>query len=176
MPAARIARTEDLELRTYAPERFVSKMRAGLAVEVSLAAWPGQVFPAVLREVAPVLDPASRTLELRIAFRSRDTRLKAGMFASVKVITQDKSSVVKVPAEAVIKRFDETFAFIVEPDPANPGSFLARKRTVATGILIDGVFEIREGLADGEDVVVRGQTLLEEGVPVNVVLRRPTIE
>lgn len=176
VPAARIALTQTLELRTYAPERFVSKMRRGLAAEVSLAAWPGEIFPAVVREVAPVLDPASRTLELRLAFLSSNPKLKAGMFASVKVITQDKASVVRVPAEAVIKRFGETFAFVAQVDPDKPGSWLARKRTVETGILIDGVYEINEGLADGEDVVVRGQTLLEEGVPVNVVLRRPSVE
>ncbi|HRY80651.1 MAG TPA: efflux RND transporter periplasmic adaptor subunit [Spirochaetia bacterium] len=173
VPAARIARTESLELRTYAPERFVSKMRAGLAADVSLAAWPGEVFPAVLREVAPVLDPTSRTLELRLAFRRPDPRLKAGMFASVKVVTEDKASVVKVPAEAVVKRFGETFAFVAEEDPAKPGSHVARKRAVTPGILIDGIYEIREGLAEGESVVVRGQTLLDEGVAVNVVLRRP---
>lgn len=173
VPAARIARTESLELRTYAPERFVSKMRTGLTADVSLAAWPGEVFPAVLREVAPVLDPASRTLELRLAFRKADPRLKAGMFASVKIITEDKASVVKIPAEAVVKRFGETFAFVVEDDPAKPGSQIARKRVVSTGILIDGILEIREGLKEGENVVVRGQTLLDEGVAVNVVLRRP---
>lgn len=176
VPAARIARTESLELRTYAPERFVSKMRPGLEADVSLAAWPGEVFPAILREVAPVLDPASRTLELRMTFRQADPRLKAGMFASVKVITEDKASVVRVPAEAVVKRFGETFAFVAEDDPAKPGSQVARKRTVTPGILIDGIYEIREGLREGENVVVRGQTLLDEGVAVNVVLRRPVVE
>ncbi|HSV56779.1 MAG TPA: efflux RND transporter periplasmic adaptor subunit [Magnetospirillaceae bacterium] len=176
VPAARIARTEDVELRTYAPERFVSRMRPGLASEVSLAAWPGEVFHAVLRDIAPVLDPASRTLELRLAFRRADPRVKAGMFATVKVITETRASVVKVPAEASVRRFGETFAFVAEADPDRPGSYLARRRTLVPGILADGVLEVREGLAAGEHVVVRGQTLLDEGVPVNVVLRRPSVE
>lgn len=170
--AARIAVTDSLELRTYVAERFVSKIRPGLVAEASLTAWPGESFKAVVREVSPVLDPVSRTLELRLSFRSPDPRLKAGMYATVKVVTEDKASVVKIPSEAVVRRFGETYAFVVEKNPENPEAFLARKRNIVPGILIDDILEVREGLSAGEEVVVRGQTLLDEGSAVNVVTRR----
>ncbi len=175
VPAARIAVTDSLELRTYVAERFVSKIRPGLAAEAELTAWPGETFRAVVREVSPVLDPTSRTLELRMNFRNPDARLKAGMYATVKVITEDKPSVVKVPAEVLVRRFGETYAFVVEKDPSKEGAFLARRRTVTPGILIDDVLEIREGLAADEEVVVRGQTLLDDGSAINVVTRRTPV-
>lgn len=172
-PAARIARTDALELRVYAPERFVGRIRNGLAAEASLAAWPDESFEAVVRETAPVMDPASRSLELRLSLRRADPRLKAGMFSVVKIVTQDKPSAVTVPAEALVKRFGETFVFVAEEDPAKPGSYRARRRVVEPGILSDGALEIRAGLAAGEELVVRGQTLLEDGSAINLVLRRP---
>jgi len=173
--AARIALTDSLELRTYVAERFVSKIRVGLAAEAALTAWPGEAFKAVVREVSPVLDPASRTLELRLGFRTPDPRLKAGMYATVKVITENKDSVVKIPAEAMVKRFGENYVFVVEKDPEKTDVFVARKRIITPGILIDNILEVREGLSADEEIVVRGQTLLDEGVGVHVVTRRSPV-
>ena len=172
---ARIALTDTLELRTYVAERFVSKIRVGLSAEAALTAWPGETFKAVVREVSPVLDPVSRTLELRLGFRHPDSRLKAGMYATVKVITEDKESVVKIPSEAVVRRFGETYAFVVEKDPENPEASVARKRTITPGILIDDILEVRAGLSADDEVVVRGQTLLDEGSSIRVVSRREPV-
>jgi membrane fusion protein, multidrug efflux system len=170
-PIARLSRTDALELRTYVAERFISKMRLGLKAEVSLEAYPGQVFPAVVKELSPVLDPASRTMEVRLDVYGDGARLKAGMFAKVKVITEDKQGIVKIPATAVVKRFGENYVFVVETDPTDPAFRIARKRAVISGILIDDKLEVRSGLSVGEEIIVRGQTLLEDGTRVNVVER-----
>jgi multidrug efflux pump subunit AcrA (membrane-fusion protein) len=171
VPVARLSRTDALELRTYVAERFVSKVRVGLRAEVGLDAYPGRTFTATVTELSPVLDPASRTMEVRLSLVRPDPSIKAGMFAKLKVITQDKPDIVKIPANAVVRRFGENYVFALEPDPENPERTLARRRLVVPGILIDDKLEIREGLKAGEEIVVRGQTLLEDGSPVNVVER-----
>jgi len=171
VPVARLSRTDALELRTYVAERFVSKVRAGQKAEVLLDAYPGDVFSATVREVSPVLDPASRTLELRLDLDKADARVKAGMFAKLKVITEDKTGIVKIPSGAVVRRFGESYVFAVEADAANPGSYVARRRSVVPGILVDDKLEVLEGLSAGDEIVVRGQTLLEDGSRVNVVDR-----
>ncbi|MDX9956897.1 MAG: efflux RND transporter periplasmic adaptor subunit [Spirochaetia bacterium] len=171
VPVARLSRTDALELRTYVAERFVSKVRVGLRAEVGLDAYPGKTFIATVSELSPVLDPASRTMEIRLNLVRPDSSIKAGMFAKIKVITQDKPDIVKIPANAVVHRFGESYVFALEPDPADPARILARRRLVVPGILIDDKLEIREGLKAGEEIVVRGQTLLEDGSPVNVVER-----
>lgn len=171
VPIARLSRTEALELRTYVAERFISKIRLGLRAEVTLEAYPGQVFPAVVKELSPVVDPASRTMEIRLDVYGDGARLKAGMFSKVKVITENKQNVVKIPASAVVKRFGESYVFVVEADPADPAFRVARKRAVVPGILIDDKLEITSGVAADEELIVRGQTLLEDGTRVNVVER-----
>jgi multidrug efflux pump subunit AcrA (membrane-fusion protein) len=89
------------------------------------------------------------------------------MFAKVRIITEAKDNIVKIPSTAVVTRFGEQFLFVIDKtDPAAP---VARKRTVVPGILIDGVMEIRQGLAPDEEIVVRGQTLLEEGSRINII-------
>ncbi|HUW40299.1 MAG TPA: efflux RND transporter periplasmic adaptor subunit [Rectinemataceae bacterium] len=168
---ARIASTDSLELRCYVAERFVSKMRLGLPAELSLEAYPGRAFRAVVRELSPVLDPVSRTLEVKLAVADAGGVLKSGMFAKVKIYTEERSGVVVVPQEAVVRRLGESFAFVVVDDPSKPGSAIVRKRSVESGLLVDDHLEVIDGLAPGDQVVVRGQTLLDDGAKVNVVSR-----
>ncbi|GAB1483279.1 efflux RND transporter periplasmic adaptor subunit [Treponema sp.] len=171
VPLARISSAGSLELRTYVAERFISKMRVGLNADVMLEAYPGVTFPAVIRELSPTIDPASRTMEVRLSMLGGDARLKSGMFAKLKIITSDKSGVVKIPASAVVQRFGESYVFTVETDPTDPAFQISKRQTIVPGILIDDKLEVREGLAAGVEIVVRGQTLLEDGSRINVIDR-----
>jgi RND family efflux transporter MFP subunit len=126
------------------------------------------VFQGRVTELAPVVDPSSRTMEIKVGVDNTLSRLKAGMFAKVKIVTQEKTGVVKVPASALIQRFGEEYVFVAEADAEG---FFARKRLVTQGIVIDGVMEVEKGLNAGDDVVVRGQSLLTDGARLNIVDR-----
>jgi multidrug efflux pump subunit AcrA (membrane-fusion protein) len=93
------------------------------------------------------------------------------MFARARIITENKNNIVKIPASAMITRFGEQYVYVVEEDPENPEHNIARRRNIIPGILIDGILEVQSGLAADEEVVARGQSLLEDGVRVNVIDR-----
>lgn len=166
---ARLAGSGTLEVRTYVAERFISKMKVGLPVELTLDAFPGKVFYGQVRELSPTVDPASRTMEVRITVKNESNILKPGLFAKVKIITEEKTGVVKIPATAIVRRYGEQYVFTVETDPQDPARTIAKKRVVTAGILIDDQVEIRNGIEAGAEVVLRGQSLLEDGVQVRVV-------
>lgn len=169
VPVARLAGAGSLEVRTYVAERFISKMRLGLPVELTLDAYPGRTFYGRIRELSPTVDPVSRTMDVRATVQNENSALKAGMFAKVKIITEEKSGIVKIPAAAIVRRYGEQYVFTVESDPQDPAFTIAKKRVVIPGIIIDDQVEIRDGLAAGDEVVLRGQSLLEDGVRVRVV-------
>ncbi|GHV68025.1 hypothetical protein AGMMS49928_06450 [Spirochaetia bacterium] len=73
-PVITVGDLSSLVLETNVPERFVNAARLGLAAQVSLEALPGETFSAVVNEVSPVLDPASRTLRIRLRFTRQDGR------------------------------------------------------------------------------------------------------
>jgi multidrug efflux pump subunit AcrA (membrane-fusion protein) len=174
VPLARIAgngSSGGLEIRLYVAERFISKMALSLPCEITLDAWPGEVFRGSISEISPVLDPSSRTMEIRVNVENPGSKLKAGMFAKVRVITERKDNIVKIPAGAMIERFGETYVFTVETDPADPAFLIARKTVVTPGILIDNVLEVQQGLEPDQELVVRGQSLLEDGARINIVER-----
>ena len=175
VPIARISGGNALEIRLYVAERFISKMALRLPCEIVLDAYPGEIFRGSVTEVSPVVDPASRTMEVRLNVDNPGSRLKAGMFAKVRIITERKNNIVKIPSAAMIQRFGETYVFAAEPDPANPGVMTARKKIITPGILVDGVLEVQSGLAPDEEIVVRGQSLLEDGARINIVDRVPPL-
>jgi len=175
VPLARIAGGSGLQIRIYVAERFISRVSLRQACEITLDAWPGEVFNGRVSEISPVVDPASRTMEVRIVVDNAGAKLKSGMFAKVKIITEQKNNIVKIPASALIQRFGDDYVFIAKVDPNNAGSFIAEKRIVVPGIIIDGIMEVQKGISTGEDVIVRGQGLLEDGSKINIVDRVPPL-
>jgi len=171
VPLVRISGGSGLEIRLNVAERFISKMAMNLSCEITLDAWPGEIFLGSISEISPTVDPASRTMEVRVTVSNTGSKLKQGMFAKVKIITQQKNNIVKIPASAVIKRFGEEYVYVVEKDPSNSDFNIAKKRIVVQGIIIDGMTEIQSGLSPDEEIVIRGQTLLDDGSRVNIIER-----
>lgn len=166
LSVARVSKMESLQIAMNVPERFVSKIKANQNAYLRFDAFPGDIFPAQIIEISPVLDQTSRTMAVKLTLVNQDSRIKAGMFARVKLITDTKSNTVKIPETAVVTRFGETFVFII----ANTeGKTTVKKQTVVPGIRVDDKIEILSGITPNDEIVVRGQTLLEDGSVVNVV-------
>ena len=162
---ARVSKTELLEIGMNVPERYVSKIKADQSAYLRFDAYPGEIFPARITEISPVLDQTSRSMAVKLSLVRQDSRVKAGMFARVKLITDTKTNIVKIPSSAVVTRFGETFVFIVQRGEKTT----VKKTPVTVGIIVDDKAEILSGLKTKDEVVVKGQTLLEEGSEVNVV-------
>jgi multidrug efflux pump subunit AcrA (membrane-fusion protein) len=175
VPLVRISGGGGLEIRLNVAERFISKMAMNLPCEITLDAWPGEVFQGSISEISPVVDLASRTMEIRVNVSNTSSKLKQGMFAKVKIITEQKNNVVKIPAAAVIKRFGEEYVYVVEKDPKDSAFNIVTKRIIVPGITIDGMMEVQSGLAPDEEIVTRGQTLLDENSRVNVIERAASL-
>ena len=153
-----------LMVETWVPERFSNAARRLLPAEVYLEAFPGQSFPAVVEEVSPVLDPASRTLRIRLGFSGpMKAGIRAGMFATVRLVTQIHKDVPVIPKGAVINTYGSWFVFTV-----NDGN-IASRREVSLGMENSDFIEVVNGLEPGELVVSEGQSFLTDGDPVRIV-------
>lgn len=162
LPVATIGDLRRLQVITSIPERFISRLYVGMDAEVTLEAWPGHRIPLTVSEIDPVVDPSSRSLEIRMDIPPAEDKAKAGMYADIRLTTDQKDAVVKIPADSVLRRLGEIFVYVVNGDTAE-------KRIVVPGITLGGIVEIVEGLEAGEKIAYQGQTLLEDGVKVRVV-------
>jgi multidrug efflux pump subunit AcrA (membrane-fusion protein) len=160
-----------LAVETFVPERFSTRVRPGLPALVSFEAMPNEDFAAEVDEVSPVLDPASRTLRIRLRFTQgppsrMDLRIKAGMFGTVSLVTDSRRDVPVIPRSAAINTYGNWIAFVVREDNT------VERRFLTLGLEDETTLEILEGLAAGERVVTAGQNFLSDGDTVRIVDRR----
>jgi len=153
-----------LMVETFVPERFSNAARRGLAAQVQFEALPGEKFMAVVEELSPVLDPASRTLRIRLRFTGRmDPRIRAGMFATVTLVTNSRQNVPVIPRGAAINAYDSWVVFVVDEDN------VATRRQIYLGLENEQYMEIISGLEPGDLVVSAGQNFLSHGDLVRIV-------
>jgi multidrug efflux pump subunit AcrA (membrane-fusion protein) len=150
-------------LETYVPERFSTDLRIGLTAEVGLQAISDERFAAQVYEVSPVLDPVSRTTRIRLRFPNRDNRIKAGMFATVYLVTKEANNVSIIPRSALINTAGTWICYV-----ANDQS-IAERRELTLGLESEDTVEIVQGIIPGEMIVVLGQNFLSDQEPVRIV-------
>jgi multidrug efflux system membrane fusion protein len=102
------------------------------------------------------VDPASGTIALKAQFANADLALTPGQFVSVR-LQVDTAHGVTVPHEAVQHGQDGLFVFAIKPDDT------AERRTVEVAYDDGRVAVLDKGLADGERVVVAGQSRIGSG-------------
>lgn len=128
-------------------DRQIGLVRIGASAEVTVDAYPDEIFRGKVTYLASTLDPVSRTLLARVEIVNRDFRLKPQMFARMAIATGETAPQLTVPAAAVILVQGEPSVFVVDgsgfsPRPVEPGD--------ATG----GRVAIRRGLAVGDRIAV----------------------
>jgi multidrug efflux pump subunit AcrA (membrane-fusion protein) len=168
-PIAVISGGGGLEIQLYVAERFIYRIKMGLPCEITLDAYPGDNFRGRISEISPVVDTASRTMMIKVNVDNPNDELKAGMFANVKIITEEKENVITVPENAVLQRGGENFVYALRDDPSEADAKIAKRTPVSLGLNVDNMFEIKDGLLAGDEIIVRGQTTLTDGSRVNVI-------
>jgi Cu(I)/Ag(I) efflux system membrane fusion protein len=127
----------------------------GQALELELAARPGEAVEARALEALPALDGERRVLPWRLEVANPDGRLKPGMLGEVRVRSAPRR-VLAVPAEAVIRTGERNLVIVAADDGAH-----FRSVPVLLGIEQDGLIAIRRGLREGQRVVASGQFLID---------------
>ena len=132
--------------------------------ELTFDAYPGEKFPATLVEIDPVLDTTSRTLGIKLIQEPTDPRLRVGMYARIKLVTDSKKNTIVIPNNVVVTRNDEDIVYIIDPQTNT-----VKASPVKKGIRVDDKQEIEMGITPGDLIVIKGQALLTDGAKVNIV-------
>ena len=134
-------------------EEEIPLVSLGQTARIEVASAPGERSGTV-SFVQPTLDAATRTLRVRFDVANPEGALKPGMYATV-ILERRLGEVLALPEEAVIDTGVRKVVFVEVTD----GRF--QPREVKLGRRGDAHYEVLEGLAPGERVVVSAQFLLD---------------
>ncbi len=131
------------------------RLRTGMPVTLVFDGVDGDPFDGQITWVSTALDPRTRTLKARAEFENRDGLLQANRFAQAIVPWREEPDALVVPQNAV--QWDGCCNVVFVRESAT----MFQPRPVRLGLPIDGLFEVHEGVREGEPVVVAGSYLLK---------------
>jgi Cu(I)/Ag(I) efflux system membrane fusion protein len=136
-------------------ENEIPWIRAGDPADMKLAAIPGRVFSGRVGYIYPYAEAKTRTIKVRVEVDNPDLLLKPDMFADVVIHAQRTVDALVIPAEAVVRSGEREQVFVVRA----PGKF--EPRVVKLGVSSEGLVQVLDGLAEGDEVVTSSQFLID---------------
>jgi cobalt-zinc-cadmium efflux system membrane fusion protein len=150
-----VADLSDVWAIAAVPEKDVEYIQKGHTVDMVAAAYPHAIFNGTITYVGDVLNPATRTLPVRVTARNPDKRLKPQMFALVRIHATPNPDTLTVPLSAVQNGPTGKVVFVQRA----PSEF--EVRTVRLGEEYGDVAAVVDGVEAGEPVVTKGSFVLK---------------
>jgi len=147
-----IADLSTVWLRADVFEKDLGAIRGlqGESVTFQVGSYPGQRFTADVFTLGDLVDDETRAARLLAIADNSDRLLKPGMFVDIELTPRNDANVLQLPAAAIQRHAGATFVFVAN------GADRFKRRDVKLGRSTSELVEIREGLTDGECVVVNG--------------------
>ena len=150
-----VADLSDVWVVGNVPEKDVQYIRKEQRVEVIVSAYPHAIFPGTITYISDVIDPATRTMRLRVTVPNPDRLLKPEMFAAVRVYAAPNPDALTISLAAVQNGPIGKMVFVRRGE--NDFAVRAVKLGMERGELVT----VLDGVAEGEPVVTRGSFMLK---------------
>lgn len=158
-PIVTLLNDQELEIEAEVPSNRTGGLTTGALVEADLQ--PGGRIFAVVRAVVPEENPRTRTRSARFVPQLPDagTDLISNQSVTVFVPVGERRDVMTVHKDAVVVQGPRSVAFVVKDGKVS-------SRVVTLGESVGPRFEVLDGLAPGDQAVIRGNERLRDGMDV----------
>jgi Cu(I)/Ag(I) efflux system membrane fusion protein len=146
-------------------ERDLSQIAVGAKVDVRPRAFQGRSFPGTVSLIYPHLNAQTRTARIRVEMSNPDQLLRPDMYVDADIDTGAPQAVLAVPESAVLDSGSRQAVLIDKGD----GRFEPRRVTL--GHRGGGYVELRDGVTEGEPVVVSANFLIDAESNLKAALR-----
>lgn len=164
-PILTIEQTNPVKVMLNVSESHYKDVKKGQDVSLALDAYDGETFTGKITIVNPSVDPTTHTFQVEVTINNAQQKVRPGMFARATINFGNKDHVV-VPDEALVKQIGagDRYVYVYHKDK---GTVSYNK--VELGKHIGENYEIFSGVNTGDQVVIAGQSRLNNGMAVEVV-------
>lgn len=149
----------------YLPQQALAQMTKGLTVKLTSDTYPGKTFTGKITTINPIVDSATRNVQIEATVDNSKNLLFPGMFTNVEITTGKPSSYITAPKTAIAFNPYGEIAYTVQEKTDKDG----KKTLIANQVFVDvgpsrgDQISILRGLKDGDTIVVSGQHKLKNG-------------
>lgn len=155
-----IARPDDRDAVVDITDDAIGRVRPGLAFVARLQSAPSITAMAVVREIGPLADPATRTHRVRLSLAAPPAAFRIGTTVAVSIENTTAPRIV-IPTRAIVEKDAASFVWILSTDGKS-----VNKRAVTIAERNGETCIIGSGLSAGDKVVTVGVHSLSEGQAV----------
>ncbi|NIA10420.1 MAG: efflux RND transporter periplasmic adaptor subunit, partial [Nitrospiraceae bacterium] len=145
------------------PEKEMPRLHVAAPAFLKFDAFPGKTFQEKITRIYPDVDPVTRNFTVEINLDNPGGKIKAGMFAHVKIrvrkiraLVIPRSALLKIPGTGIY------YTFRVTGDTVE-------KVNLETGVFQDNLVQVLKGLKQGDRVVAVGNTRLKTGRKITII-------
>jgi RND family efflux transporter MFP subunit len=163
-PVVRLLDTESFEVQASVPARLVASLETGQQMLATLEA--DEELMVEVRAILPVENTATRTRSVRFAAPGMGAiaNTAVGQSVTVRIPVGAARDVLSVPKDALVQARGGWSVFVADEGKAQP-------RTVEIGVALGNQYEVLSGLAEGDQVVVRGNERLRPGQDIAATIQ-----
>ncbi len=151
----------------YLPQQDLAQLKLGQTVNVVTDTFPKKIFRGKITTIEPLVDSATRNVQVEATVPNPDYQLKPGMFTRVEVETGAKRSYLTLPQSAISFNPYGDIVFLVkeseQKDKNNKPILVVKQVFVTVGATRGDQIAVLKGLHAGDIVVTSGQLKLKNG-------------
>ncbi len=154
-----IADLSEVSVLANVYETDIRGIREGDDVIVNTLTFPDRNYRGRIDKLFRVLDPSTRTMQVRINLSNQDLSLKPEMYAAVKVRLRAEGRVLTIPARALVMESSKYYVILKKDAAISVKEVDLLKRNEHTAFI--------RGLNDGDEVVISSQIFLYQALTEN---------
>jgi membrane fusion protein, multidrug efflux system len=154
----------------YLPQQALAEIKVGQAVTAEVDTYPELKFAGKILAINPLVNTASRNVQVRATFGNPDEKLLPGMFVTVDIQVGAPQHYVTLPKTAIYYNSYGDIAYVVKEEGGKGGEkqYVAQQVFVKTGETRGDQVAVLSGIEPGDVVVSAGQNKLHNGSPVRI--------
>ncbi len=160
-----------LELECLLPSYRLSEIRMDQKALFTTPTWGERIFDGSVSALNPVVESDNRSIRILLRIANLKGELRAGMFARGEIIVRREPGALIIPRTALMTEKEESAGgrvFVVKEGRTS-------RRDVQVGSIQQDRVWIRDGLKDGDVVVVEIGPALKDGIAVRVLPKNSSL-
>jgi membrane fusion protein, multidrug efflux system len=148
------------------PQQSLARIAVGQPVTLTADTWPGVSFPGHITAVNPLIDSATRNVQVEASIDNHARQLFPGMFGHLEVDAGKLVHALTLPQTAITYNPYGATVFLVVSD--GKGGQTVKQNFVTVGETRGDQVQALAGVKEGDTVVVAGQLKIKNGTPVMI--------
>jgi membrane fusion protein, multidrug efflux system len=176
-PIVTLQQIDPIFVDFYLPQQALAEIKVGQAVMAKVDTYPDLKFAGKILAINPLVNTASRNVQVRATFGNPDEKLLPGMFATVDIDVGTPQHYVTLPKTAIYYNSYGDIAYVIKeghearggekgPEKGGEKQYVAQQVFVKTGETRGDQVAVLTGIEPGDVVVSAGQNKLHNGSPV----------